>query len=138
MSKPTNSELEILRVLWNGGPQTVRSVNELLNQQRAASDKEIGYTTTLKLMQIMHNKGFLQRHREGKTHIYQAAITEKATQQQLIDRLLDTAFHGSAMKLVMQTLGSRKSSPEELDEIRRFLDELEDQATDNSSNQVGS
>lgn len=134
MSKPTNSELEILRVLWSGGPQTVRSVNELLNQRRAATSKEIGYTTTLKLMQIMHTKGFLQRHKEGKTHIYQAAVSEKATQQQLIDRLLDTAFHGSAMKLVMQTLGSRKSSPEELGEIRAFLDQLEETPTDKDSN----
>jgi BlaI family penicillinase repressor len=124
MSKPTNSELEILRLLWQKGPQTVREINEAMNEQRRADAKAIGYTTTLKLMQIMHEKRLLSRRREGKTHIYRAAVTEKATQQQLLDRLLDTAFHGSAMKLVMQALGSRESSPEELDEIRRFLDQL--------------
>lgn len=136
MAKPTKSELEILRVLWQAGPQTVRLINEQLNQLRAEEDKAIGYTTTLKLMQIMHSKGFLRRKLSGKTHIYEAAISEKATQQQLIDRLLDTAFHGSAMNLVMQTLGSRKSSPEELNKIRRFLDQLsEDQPSFTESNE---
>lgn len=120
MSKPTNGELEILRVLWKDGPSSVRFVNEQLS-----ADRTIGYTTTLKLMQIMHDKGFLSRTRSGKTHIYRADVTEEETQQQLVDRLLDTAFSGSAMKLVMQALGNRRSSPEELAEIRQFLDQLE-------------
>ena len=121
MSRPTNSELEILRILWKLGPSTVRRVNEEMNRK-----KEVGYTTTLKFMQIMYEKGYLSRTRDGRTHIYEAALSEKDSRQQLLDRLLDTAFQGSALKLVMQALGSRKSSPEELDEIRRFLDQLDE------------
>jgi predicted transcriptional regulator len=117
--KPTEAELEILRVLWRHGPSTVKFVNELLNQ-----DRPVGYTTTLKFMQIMHEKGYLRRDASEKTHVYQAAITEQETQQSLLNRLLDTAFQGSASRLVMQALGSRPSSSEELDEIRRFLDQL--------------
>lgn len=118
---PTNSELAILRVLWQSGPATVRFVNEQLNQK-----KEVGYTTTLKLMQIMHEKGILSRTKSGKTHVYRSEVSEHETQRGLIDRLVDTAFQGSALKLVMQALGNRKSTAAELEEIRKFLDELEE------------
>lgn len=117
--KPTDGELEILRILWTQGPSTVRQINDLLSQHR-----EVGYTTTLKLMQIMFEKGILSRTKSGKTHTYTALISEQEVQQDLVDKLLDTAFEGSAMKLVMQALGSHESSPAELDEIRNFLDEL--------------
>ena len=118
--KPTEKELEILQVLWQNGPATVREINEVLSH-----DREIGYTTTLKFLQIMYDKGFVEREKEGKTHIYYAAISEEATQQTLLEELLDGAFKGSAMKLVMGALGSRKSSRKEIDEIRKYLDNLE-------------
>ncbi|MCG8384568.1 MAG: BlaI/MecI/CopY family transcriptional regulator [Cytophagales bacterium] len=118
--KPTEKELEILQVLWTQGPATVRAVNDRLGKGR-----EIGYTTTLKLMQIMFDKGLVSRQKEGKTHIYSAEISEEKTQNQLLDRLLDTAFKGSAMKLVMQALGHKKPSKEELEEIRKYIDQLE-------------
>ena len=118
--KPTGGETEILRILWTQGPSTVRQVNDLLGQNR-----DVGYTTTLKLMQIMFEKGILSRTKSGKTHTYAPLLSEQEVQQDLVDKLLDTAFEGSAMKLVMQALGSHHSSPEELDEIRKFLDQLE-------------
>ncbi|GJM29906.1 MAG: hypothetical protein DHS20C17_25410 [Cyclobacteriaceae bacterium] len=118
--KPTGAELEILKVIWDNGPSTVRLVNDTLSQQR-----KIGYTTTLKIMQIMADKGLLKRDTSGKTHVYMAAVSQQKTQQQLIDKLTSTAFGGSAMKLVMQALGNKKSTKEEIDEIRAFLDHLE-------------
>ena len=118
--KPTDGELEILKVLWKHGPSTVRVVNEQLNLK-----KDVGYTTTLKIMQIMFEKGLLDRTKSGKTHIYRSLVSEESTQKQLINKLLDTAFQGSAMKMVMQALGSRSSTKEELNEIRDFLDQLE-------------
>ena len=118
--KPTDGELQILKVLWKHGPSTVRVVNEQLNLKKA-----VGYTTTLKIMQIMFEKGLLDRTKSGKTHIYRSLVSEESTQKQLINKLLDTAFQGSAMKMVMQALGSRSSTKEELDEIRDFLDQLE-------------
>ena len=117
--KPTESELEILQVLWEHGPTTVRFVNDELSKT-----KETGYTTTLKLMQIMHEKGMVNRDEAGRSHIYSAAITESATQKQLLDRFLDTAFRGSALKLVMQALGNQKTSRQDLSEIRNLLDKL--------------
>lgn len=117
--KPTESELEILQVLWEHGPNTVRFVNDELSKT-----KEIGYTTTLKLMQIMHEKGMVNRDEAGRSHVYSAAITESATQKQLLDRFLDTAFRGSALKLVMQALGNQKTSKQDLTEIRNLLDKL--------------
>lgn len=119
--RPTESELEILQVLWQSGPSTVRQVNEALQDKR-----EIGYTTTLKLMQIMHDKGILSREKEGKTHIYQAQVGKSETQQVLLDRFLDRAFGGSATQLVLQALGNHRASPAELDEIRAYLDQLEE------------
>lgn len=120
ISKPTEAELEILQVLWEHGPSTVRFVNDLLSKQ-----KNVGYTTTLKIMQIMADKQLLNRDTTGKTHIYKVAISQQKTQQQLIDKLMASAFGGSAMKLVMQALGNKKSTAAELNEIRAFLDQLE-------------
>lgn len=117
--KPTDSELEILQVLWTQGPSTVRQVNEHLSQT-----KEVGYTTTLKLMQIMHEKGFLSRTEEGRYHVYQALVDEKETQQHLLDRFVDTAFRGSAMKLVMQALGNSKANPQELEELQKLINNM--------------
>ncbi|RMG67931.1 MAG: BlaI/MecI/CopY family transcriptional regulator [Bacteroidetes bacterium] len=121
LRKPTDGELIILRILWAQGPSTVRTVNEALNVE---ADRPVGYTTTLKLMQIMHEKGLLDRTKSGKTHIYHALVDEEETRQQLVDRLVDTAFGGSALQLVMQALGSQQASQDELDEIRQYLDSL--------------
>ncbi len=118
--KPTESELEILQVLWDRGPSTVRDVNDILSQKR-----EIGYTTTLKLMQIMHEKNMLNREKDGKGHTYFAALPRETTQKVLLDRLLESAFGGSAMSLVLQTLGGHKASASEIDQIRAYLDTLE-------------
>ncbi len=118
--KPTEAELEILKVIWDHGPSTVRLVNDTLSKNR-----RVGYTTTLKIMQIMSDKGLLKRDTSGKTHVYQAAVSQQKTQQQLIDKLMTSAFGGSAMKLVMQALGNKKSTKEEINEIRAFLDQLE-------------
>lgn len=117
--KPTDSELEILHVLWANGPSTVRQVHEKLSQSR-----DIGYTTALKLMQIMHEKGFLSREEDARSHTYTAIVSEEATQRNLVDRFVETAFRGSASKLVMQVLGQHKASREELDEIKNLLDDL--------------
>ena len=117
---PTDSELEILQVLWQHGPSTVRFVNEELNKK-----KEAGYTTTLKLMQIMLEKGIVHRNEETRTHIYAAAISEDAAQKKLLDRFMDATFRGSAMKLVVQALGSGKASKEELDEIKKLINQME-------------
>ncbi|MGV3556867.1 BlaI/MecI/CopY family transcriptional regulator [Larkinella arboricola] len=117
--KPTDAELEILQVLWASGPSTVRQVNDRLSQT-----KDVGYTTTLKLMQIMHDKGLLSRTEEGRYHIYQALVDEKETQQHLLNRFVDTAFRGSAMNLVMQALGSSKATPQELEELKKLINNL--------------
>ncbi len=119
-SKPTEAELEILQVLWQHGPATVRFVNERLNQK-----KEVGYTTTLKLMQIMAEKGLVKRNEENRSHLYEAHVTEEATQKHLLDKFLDVAFRGSASKLVMQALGNHKASKEELAQIRELLNKME-------------
>lgn len=118
--KPTESELEILQVLWQHGPSTVRFVHEELSKA-----KEVGYTTTLKLMQIMAEKGMLEADKSSRSHIYRPLLEEERTQRQLLDRFLDSTFRGSAMKLVMQALGNHKTSQEELNEIRNLLDKME-------------
>ena len=120
LPRPTEGELEILRIIWQQGPSTVRQVNH-----RLAEVREVGYTTTLKLMQIMSEKGLLTRDTRVKTHIYEAAVSQETTQAQLVSGLLDSAFGGSAMKLVMQALGNKKSSAAEIKEIRDYLDQLE-------------
>ncbi|MGY2131609.1 BlaI/MecI/CopY family transcriptional regulator [Hymenobacter sp. HD11105] len=122
LPKPTESELEILQVLWQHGPATVRFVNDELNQKR-----EVGYTTTLKLLQLMLDKGLVLRDDDSRTHVYRASVREEETQGLLIDRLLDAAFGGSALKLVVQALGHKRTSQEELDQIRELLNEMEQQ-----------
>ena len=118
--RPTDGELEILRVLWRRGPSTVREVHEALNDARPT-----GYTTVLKLMQIMAEKGLVSRNEEQRAHVYEARSPREETQAQLLGDLLERAFDGSATKLVMQVLSSRRASAEELEQIRAVLDELE-------------
>jgi predicted transcriptional regulator len=120
LPRPTASELEILRVLWSEGPSTVRDVQERLNRT-----KPMGYTTVLKLMQIMAEKGLVARNEDQRAHVYEAACRQQETQQQLVGDLVDRAFGGSASELVMQALAAKRASPEELAEIRRILDEFE-------------
>ncbi|MBK9450249.1 MAG: BlaI/MecI/CopY family transcriptional regulator [Bacteroidetes bacterium] len=122
--RPTDSELEILQVLWEKGACTVREVNDVLGTRR-----EIGYTTTLKLMQIMHEKGLLLREKDGRGHVYASAAKREVTQRALLDRFLENAFAGSAMQLVLQTLGGHKASPAEIDQIRAYLDTIEKDST---------
>ena len=117
--KPTESELEILQILWEKGDSTVRDVHEILEKR-----KEAGYTTTLKLMQIMHEKGLVARDTTSKTHIYSALINQQQTQQQLVNKMIDNVFNGSAARLVMQALGNHAASKEEIDSIKKYLDEL--------------
>ncbi len=118
--QPTDAELEILQVLWESGPSTVRFINEYLNKK-----KKVGYTTTLKIMQIMADKQILSRHKKGKTHIYTPILKENETQSLLVDKLLKIAFKDSASKLVMQTLGNKKTSIEELKKIKELIANLE-------------
>ncbi|MBX2893506.1 MAG: BlaI/MecI/CopY family transcriptional regulator [Saprospiraceae bacterium] len=137
INKPTDSELEILHILWEKGPSTVRTVNDLLNERRksnamaarnVAKPKEsAGYTTTLKLMQIMFEKGLVSREEDGRTHVYAAAVREEDTQSLLLQQFVDNTFRGSAARLVMQALGSHEASSEELDEIKALIAQLEQQ-----------
>jgi predicted transcriptional regulator len=117
--KPTESELEILQVLWEKKLATVREVHEELSLNR-----DIGYTTALKLMQIMFEKGLVSRDDSSKTHIYKAAVSREKTQKQLVGKMIHTLFSGSPSELVMQALGSHKASAEELDEIQKIIDNL--------------
>lgn len=121
LTKPTDAELEILRILWKTGPSTVRSIHDVLNRERTT-----GYTTALKLLQIMSDKGLVLRDTSQRAHVYRAAHAEEAMQRHLIHRLMDRAFGGSAVKLVMRALSEKKASPEELAEIRSLLDQMEE------------
>jgi predicted transcriptional regulator len=118
--KPTDSELEILRVLWEMGPSTVKTVNEQLNEIRL-----VGYTTTLKLLQIMHEKGLVDRDDNERSHIYSSAIAESDIQTVMVNKLLTSVFSGSAAKLVMQVLGNSNTSKEELLKIKELLNKIE-------------
>lgn len=118
--KPTDAELEILQVLWETGKASVREVHD-----RLAASKDTGYTTTLKIMQVMHSKGLLTRDEQNRSHIYHPAVEEKEIKKSLVQDFMGSAFGGSAKNLVMQALGQGKPSKEELDEIRAFLDQLE-------------
>ena len=118
--RPTDAELAILRVLWDRGPSTVRDVHDELNRRATT-----GYTTVLKLLQIMTEKGLVVRDEAQRAHIYEARYSEQKTQRQLLSDLADRAFGGSAAKLVMQALSGRKTNPEELNAIRDLLDRLE-------------
>ncbi len=120
--KPTDAELEILQVLWMHGPSSVRFVNDQLNFIR-----EVGYTTTLKMMQIMVGKKLANRNTDSRTHIYEANVSEADTQSKLLENFLDTAFQGSAIKLVMQALGNHQTSPQELEEIKGLIEKIENQ-----------
>ena len=120
LPKPTEAELAILRVLWERGPSTVRDVQEVLEDQRGT-----GYTTALKLLQIMTDKGLVRRDDRQRTHVYEAVLPAEATQRQLVRDLLDRAFGGSARQLVMQALSAERASKADLAEIRKLLDELE-------------
>jgi predicted transcriptional regulator len=121
-TRPTESELEILSILWEKGACTVREIHDVLSQT-----KDAGYTTTLKLMQIMHEKKLVNRDTSNKTHVYTAAISQQATQQQLLNKMIDTVFGGSASQLVLQALGHHHSSEEELEKIRQYLTAIEKQ-----------
>ena len=118
--EPTAAELEILQILWENGPSTVGAVNEKLNETR-----NVGYTTTLKLMQIMAEKGLVRRDVSKRAHVYSSRFSADQTQKKLLANLMDRAFQGSASRLVMQALSTRKATDEELAEIRRLLDEME-------------
>ncbi|SFH16371.1 Predicted transcriptional regulator [Pedobacter insulae] len=118
-SKPTESELEILQVLWQKERCTVRDVHETL------AKKDAGYTTTLKLMQIMHEKGLVERDTTAKTHVYKALLNQEKTQQQLVNKMIDNVFNGSAARLVMQALGNQSASKEEIELIKDYLEKIE-------------
>jgi BlaI family penicillinase repressor len=119
--KPTESELEILQVLWEKDQASVREVHEELLRS-----KDVGYTTTLKLMQIMFEKGLVKRDDSFKTHIYQASVSKEKTQKHLVGKMINTLFGGSPTELVLQALGNHKASPAELEEIQRLLNNLKD------------
>lgn len=115
--QPTPAELGILTILWRRGPGTVREVHE-------AIDSTVGYTTVLKLLQIMTAKGLVTRKESGRTHIYEAAMTEEFTQRRMVTDLVDRAFGGSALRLVVQALSTKPATPEEREEIKRLLSEM--------------
>ncbi len=122
LPRPTDAELEILRVLWERGPVTVRQVHEAL-----AGTRETGYTTTLKLMQIMADKGLVTRDESSRTHVYMARVPQEQTQRQLLNHLVDRAFGGSAAALVLRALSTGRTSAEELEEIRKLIDEAREE-----------
>ena len=123
--RPTDAELSILRVLWERGPSTVRQVHDVLSV-----DREFAYTTTLKLLQLMTEKGVAMREEDGRVHLYRAAVAQEETQRHLIRDLVDRAFGGSPSRLVMQALAATPASAEELREIRRLLKEHEEKSRD--------
>lgn len=118
--KPTESELEILQVIWKKGECSVREVHEELTK-----NKDAGYTTTLKLMQIMHDKGLVERDTTAKTHLYRAVITREQAQQTALDKIISTVFKGSTSDLVIQALGNHRASKDEIDAIKHYLQQFE-------------
>jgi len=118
--RPTEKELEILQILWKKGPSAVKEVHETMG-----GDEQNGYTTILKLMQIMYEKGLVTRQKSGKLHLYKAVPSQEHTRQFILDKMIQTVFQGSAMQLVMSALGNKKSSKEELTTIKRYLEKLE-------------
>ena len=123
LPRPTDGELAILRVLWERGPSTVREVHEALQHGGAGG----GYTTSLKLLQIMGDKGLVERDVAERAHVYRAKATQQRTQRQLVVDLVERAFGGSPVQLAMQALSSRRTSPAELLELRRLLDSMDTQ-----------
>jgi len=120
MTRPTNAELAILTVLWRRGRSTVRDVHEALREERG---EPVGYTTILKLLQIMTEKKLVKRDTRARTHVYSAALTEATTRGHLLSDLVDRAFGGSSLALVLQALSTTRATPAELEQIRRLLDE---------------
>jgi len=120
LPKPTEKELEILQILWKKGPSAVKDVHGALG-----GEDENGYTTILKLLQIMFEKGLVKREKQGKLHVYEATESLQNTQQQVVEKLISTVFQGSASRLVMSALGSARSSREEIEEIKKYLSKLE-------------
>lgn len=118
--KPTDAELEVLHTLWRNGASSVRFVNEELSKNR-----EVVYTTTLKMMQVMTEKGFLTRNTSQRTHLYEAAISQELVQEKFLDKMLHNVFGGSPLKLVMQTLGHEKTSPEDLEAIKQLIEKMD-------------
>lgn len=119
-TNPTPSELEILQFLWKHGPSTVKQIHEELEKS-----KEVRYTTTLKTMQVMYERGMLKREAQGRKHIYQALVAEEETQDVLLDRFLNKTFRGSALKLVMRALGNYDASQSDLDQLKNYIDQME-------------
>ena len=117
---PTEAELEVLQVLWAEGPSSVRLVNNILNESR-----DVGYTTTLKIMQIMTEKGLVTRDTTNRTHIYHSAVAESDTQNSLLSNFIQKAYKGSAMRLVIQALGQQKATPEELNELKQLIENMD-------------
>ncbi|PHN01742.1 BlaI/MecI/CopY family transcriptional regulator [Flavilitoribacter nigricans] len=120
MKKPTDAELDILAVLWQNGSSSVREVHAALSEQR-----DVVYTTTLKTMQVMTEKGFLKRDTSRKTHIYQAVIEAEMIREDMVDKVVNTVFAGSPLKLVLHALGSKSTSAEDLDQIKKMIENLE-------------
>lgn len=118
--EPTDGELEILQLIWKHGPMTVRQIHDYLGEER-----QTGYTTTLKMMQIMTDKGLLSREAQGRSHLYHSDVSEKKTTQSRLDSFLEATFGGSASRMVMQLLGSKNTSEEELARIREVIDQYE-------------
>lgn len=126
--RPTDSELEILHILWQQGPSSVRAVNDTLNEARQAVSRETaGYTTTLKFMQIMLEKGLVTRTEDGRQHIYAPAVREEDAQSALLDQFVNNTFRGSTARLVMQALGNHQASQDELEEIKALIAQLENE-----------
>ena len=131
LNKPTESEMEILQVLWEKGPSTVREIHDILSHT-----KETGYTTTLKLMQIMNEKGLLNRNDDSKSHIYTSAVKKESIQKQAVNKMINGLFKGSPAKLVMHALGNHRASKEEILEIKKYLDEMENKETSKKKNNI--
>ncbi len=131
LNKPTESEMEILQILWEQGPSTVREVHEILSQT-----KDSGYTTTLKLMQIMNEKGLLNRNDEAKSHIYTASVKKESIQKQVVSKMINGLFKGSSAKLVLHALGNHRASKEEISEIKKYLDEIENKENAKKKNNL--
>jgi BlaI family transcriptional regulator, penicillinase repressor len=117
--KPTESELEILQVLWEKNSATVREVHDVLGKR-----KDVGYTTTLKLMQIMHEKAMVVRDKSTKTHVYKSLVSKESTQQQMVNKLVNTLFNGSTTELVMNALGTQTPSATDIEALEQYLQQF--------------